>query len=217
LAMTKFSLPGLTDAEQDKKNLLLAREILEFGALLSIRLKDLAAFERYVAQVKTYYYDFGQKIPVSSRQNMILGLNLMHLLAKNKLDEFHIELELIPLAQHQDQFIKHPVQLEQYMMEGAYNKVLKSKDSAPNDSYTFFMDLLMNTVRNEIADCLEAAYNDINVTDAQKLLGFSDANHFDKYAKERENAKKDSFKWQIGPNSKGVQEIKFQKEDQKQS
>lgn len=40
-----------------------------------------------------------------------------------------------------------PVQLEQYMMEGAYNKVLKARDTAPADYYAFFMEQLMSTVR----------------------------------------------------------------------
>ena len=34
-------------------------EILEYGAVLSVQAKDISSFERYIAQVKTYYYDFG--------------------------------------------------------------------------------------------------------------------------------------------------------------
>jgi 26S proteasome regulatory subunit N12 len=58
-------------------------------------------------------FEISHKILPSKRQSSILGLNLIHLLAKNKLDEFHTELELIPLEQHTDLFIKHPIQLEQ--------------------------------------------------------------------------------------------------------
>jgi len=202
LAMTKFSFPGsTTDVEQEKKHLFLSREILEYGALLSVKLRDIPSFERFVAQVKTYYQDYSHKITPSKRQSSILGLNLIHLLAKNKLDEFHTELELIPLDQHNDTFIKHPIQLEQYMMEGAYNKVLKAKESVPADSYLFFMDLLMDTVRNEIADCLEKAYDVLSPKDAQKLLGFTDAKQFEKYASQRN--------WTVITNSKGVDEISF--------
>jgi 26S proteasome regulatory subunit N12 len=79
---------------------------------------------------------------------MILGLNLLRLLAKNKLAEFHTELELIPLeVHHQNVFVKHPVYLEQCMMEGAYNKVTKARSDVPSDTYSFFMDMLMDTVR----------------------------------------------------------------------
>ena len=86
-------------------------------------------------------------LPPSAQQYLILGLNLLRLLAKNKLDEFHIEVELIPLEKQNDIYIKQPLQLEQYMMEGAYNKVLKARNEVPSDSHHFFMDQLMVTVR----------------------------------------------------------------------
>jgi 26S proteasome regulatory subunit N12 len=52
----------------------------------------------------------------SQRQWIILGLNLLRLLAKNKMDEFHTELELIPLEKHDNIYIKHNVQLEQVLL-----------------------------------------------------------------------------------------------------
>merc|ERR1712032_1417222 len=48
--------------------------------------------------------------------------------------------------------------LEQYIMEGSYNKVLLAKGNVPAESYKYFIDILMITVRNEIASCLEKAY-----------------------------------------------------------
>jgi len=183
---TKLALPaGSSNSDQEKQALGLLREILEYGALLSIQLRDIPSFERYIAQVKTYYHDYANRIPASSRQFMIVGLNLLHLLSKNKLDEFHTELELIPLETHQNLYIKHPVQLEEYMMEGAYNKVLKAKDTVPDPSYAYFMDILMGTVRNEIADCLVKAYTDLKLADAQKLLALPTLDQARAYAKER--------------------------------
>jgi len=186
LETAKLSYPSSPlSPEQEKQHAVLIREILEYGALLSVLLKDIPSFERYISQLKTYYFDSAHKLPPSSRQYMIIGLNLLHLLAKNKLDEFHTELELIPLEQFQDVYIKHPVQLEQYMMEGTYNKVVKAKDLVPTPYYAYFMDLLMGTVRNEIADCIEKAYTNLTVADAQKLLDFSNADQMRNYAKER--------------------------------
>ena len=41
--------------------------------------------------------------------------------------EFHTELERLPAKEVQSNvYIKHPVSLEQYIMEGSYNKVLMS-------------------------------------------------------------------------------------------
>jgi len=187
LGMTRFAFPGLESVsmEEEKKKLFLCREIVEYGILLSIKLKDIPSFERYLAQIKTYYYDYQKKyeLPASSREYMILGLNLLRLLAQNKLAEFHTELELIPLEKHHDNvFIKHSVSLEQCMMEGAYHKVTKARSAVPAETYLYFMDMLMETVRNEIAKCSEQAFNNLLVSEAQKLLGFTDESQLRSYA-----------------------------------
>jgi len=43
--------------------------------------------------------------------------------------------------------VRYIVQLEQWLMEGAYNKVLEARSSMPSDLYRYFMDLLSTTVR----------------------------------------------------------------------
>ena len=40
-------------------------------------------------------------------------------------------------------------------MEGSYNKVLLLGNNVPAESYKFFLDILLVTVRNEIASCME--------------------------------------------------------------
>ena len=120
--------PSLVDRGLVREELLLAREILESGALLSIRQMDIPAFERYVAQLKVYYSD-ASFLPPSPKQFPILGLNLLRLLAQNRIAEFHTELELIPTElQHANIYIKYPAQLEQHIMEGSYHKVLSAKN-----------------------------------------------------------------------------------------
>jgi 26S proteasome regulatory subunit N12 len=55
----------------------------------------------------------------------LLGLNLLWLLTQNRVAEFHTELELLsPNDIQKNVFIRYPVCLEQYLMEGCYNKVL---------------------------------------------------------------------------------------------
>jgi len=187
LHMTKLMLESSNTPEEEKRCLLLAREILENGALLSIKTEDIPAFARYIAQLKTYYYDYSQKLVDSPSllQWPLLGSNLLRLLASSKLDEFHTELELIPFEQYSNVYIKHAIQLEQFMMEGAYNKVIKSKHNIPDPLFTFFIDMLMNTVRDEIADCGEKAYEPMSIQESMKLLGFSNLEEFKSYASKR--------------------------------
>merc|ERR1719150_3319034 len=142
-------------------------------------------FERYMAQLQTYYYDYNSKLPESAFKYQLLGLNLLCLLAQNRVAEFHTELERLPASEIQNNiYIKHPVSLEQYIMEGSYNKVLLAKGNVPAESYNFFIDILMNTVRNEIASCLEKAYKDISCSDAARMLSIG-AGDVNSYAAER--------------------------------
>ena len=80
-------------------------------------------------------------------QYTLLGLNLLRLLASNQIADFHTELELIPTEMLDNAFIKHPVQLEQYLMEGSYTKIIESRSDVPSSCYTYVMDQLLQTVR----------------------------------------------------------------------
>ena len=76
----------------------------------------------------------------------------------------------------------------QFLMEGAYNRVILSRSNVPADSYTFFIDLLLLTIRcagaphprnlhanshaasDEIGECAEAAFATLPYADAARLL-----------------------------------------------
>jgi len=68
---------------------------------------------------------FRDELPQTVYQYHLLGLNLLFLLAQNRVAEFHTELELLPYDIIQtNAFVMFPVALEQYLMEGRYNKVI---------------------------------------------------------------------------------------------
>jgi len=203
LATARFE--DASNAEEQTKQWLLTRETLEYAALFSIRAKDVSAFERYFSQLKTYYFDLSSKLPASQKQYTIIGLELLHSLSKDRLDEFHTLLELIPFEQHSNVFIRHPIQLEQYMMEGAFNKVLAAKNEVPAEQYAYFMDQLMGTVRNGIADCCTSAYDHLSIPEAQRILGLSSQDQLTSFANER--------KWRVGVLN-GENVILFRQEEQ---
>eukprot|EP01137_Pigoraptor_chileana_P023457 Opistho-2@89760 len=148
LAQLKIALLGLSFLPSDaskpsKQELLLAREVLEVGAQWSIRRKDIPSFERYMAQLKPYYLDYGRELPQSAYAYQMLGLNLLRLLAQNRIAEFHSEIELVdPKELLSNIYLKHPIALEQYLMEGSYNKVFLARGNVPADSYAFLWTFL---------------------------------------------------------------------------
>jgi len=185
LSLTQLTFLPTKDQEANIQELAVSRDTLEIGAQYAVSVGDIPMFERYMAQLQTYYHDYSTKLPESAFKNQLLGLNLLCLLAQNRVAEFHTELERLPANDIQNNvYIRHPVSLEQYIMEGSYNKVLLAKGNVPAESYNFFIDILMDTVRNEIASCLEKAYKDISCADAARMLSIPQG-EMGQYAKGR--------------------------------
>ncbi|CAH0561009.1 unnamed protein product [Brassicogethes aeneus] len=171
LELTHLIFLPTSSTTATKQELLLARDVLEIGVQWSIAANNIPAFERYIAQLKCYYFDYQNLLPESAFKYQILGLNLLFLLSQNRVAEFHTELELLPADHLQnDVYIRHPLSIEQYLMEGSYNKIFLAKGNVPAKNYNFFMDILLNTIRGEIAVCLEKAYEKISPKDAARML-----------------------------------------------
>jgi len=187
IALTTFQLvpPFHSDPNVARHQLLLARRTLEQAAFLSIAAGNMDEFDRHMNQLRCYYYDYSSLLPPSENQWTLLGLNLMFLLAANKLSTFHTELELIPYAFRDQKAVLFPIVLEHYLMEGAYNKVLNATRDMPNSAFELFMNILVNTVREKISSCTEKAYATLPLKDATKLLMFKTDTESQKYALER--------------------------------
>ncbi|XP_012254437.1 26S proteasome non-ATPase regulatory subunit 8 [Athalia rosae] len=174
IGLTQLMFLPTSNSSASQKELLIARDILEIGAQWSIATEDIPSFERYMAQLKCYYFDYKLELPESAYKYQLLGLNLLFLLSQNRVAEFHTELELLPSDQIQsDVYIRHPLSLEQYLMEGSYNKIFLAKGNVPAASYNFFIDILLNTIRDEIGACMENAYDKISLKDALRMLNLT--------------------------------------------
>eukprot|EP00877_Chromochloris_zofingiensis_P014403 jgi/Chrzof1/9216/Cz03g40080.t1 len=143
--------PNFGNSATAKEELTVAREILEYAVLVSLKSRDEAALERSFIQLKTYYADTRSLLPPSSQEYPMIGLNLLRLLVQNRIAEFHTELELVPAEGLDNPYILQSIQLEQWLMEGAYNKVLSAKQQIPSEFHSFYMDQLTDTVRSACA------------------------------------------------------------------
>jgi len=187
IGLTSFQLlpPFTSSPAVVRRHLLIARETFESGALLSLKLNDVAAFERHVTQLKTYYSDFSSLLPASDAQYVITGLYLLGLLAHNRIAEFHTELELLSPSAQSQPMIKYSIGLEQRLMEGSYHKILTAHQ-APHPAMAFFVGLLAQSVRDKMAECAEKAYETFPIADAVTVFGFKSRAELEAYAKKRE-------------------------------
>jgi len=190
--IAKLKIAMLDFPMDNNEYIQLATSILELGVLLSIADEDLAAFARNVAQIKTYYSSTATTVN-NDMKCKVLGLNLMYLLVENRLSEFHSELELLVSgdnnggANSNNPFISFPINLERQLMVGSYDEVLNAGAHIPDESYQFFMDNLLQTVRDSIADCLEVAYKTMSISEAKKMMKFdnnSDSDELMEYIEE---------------------------------
>eukprot|EP00993_Chasmostoma_nieuportense_P003092 NODE_3837_length_888_cov_61.806833_g3684_i0.p1 GENE.NODE_3837_length_888_cov_61.806833_g3684_i0~~NODE_3837_length_888_cov_61.806833_g3684_i0.p1 ORF type:complete len:275 (-),score=101.19 NODE_3837_length_888_cov_61.806833_g3684_i0:62-853(-) len=162
-------LPGNTDSSTREKEVIVARQTLEYAVLLNSKQNNLEAFERNMAHLKSLYDDFGNVMP-SERRWLLTGLNLYRLLAQNRTIEFHTQLELI--EDHDNMYIRDVIQLERFLMEGSYHKLLQARSKVPSNEYIVFLEMLIDTVRAEIAACSCKAYAELSLKGATQLLMF---------------------------------------------
>lgn len=172
-----------------QSTLILAREILELAALMSIRRHDHDGFTRYYSQLQPFYdLTPAQLSPEWSHRSKVTGLYLLLLLSQGDYAGFHTVLESLELAVAPtkdgqqmkngahgieiDAFIQYPIKLEQWLMEGSYDRVWSGTKSekVPSEEYGIFSDVLIGTIRSEIASCSERAYVSLPITNAKILL-----------------------------------------------
>ncbi|KAL3482447.1 SAC3/GANP/Nin1/mts3/eIF-3 p25 family-domain-containing protein [Aspergillus californicus] len=165
--------------------LVLAREVLELGALSAIRQTDAPSFTRYYQQLQPFY-DLERDITSAqsvdtktSQRSKITGLYLLLLLSSGDGTSFHTVLEglveeasLKEKSVEDDPYIKYPVNLERNLMEGSYDKVWRETNSerVPSEDFALFSNVLVGTIRSEIADCSEKAYPSLPISNAKNLL-----------------------------------------------
>mmetsp|Transcript_7691 Transcript_7691/g.13288 ORF Transcript_7691/g.13288 Transcript_7691/m.13288 type:complete len:269 (-) Transcript_7691:709-1515(-) len=188
LKLKLIELPSLPPMSQpsptSQQELLLARDAYEHAALLAIKQQSEAGMERAFAQLHAFYADTASQLPPSSQEQPLLGLNLLRLLVANRIAEFHTELELMAPAAHAHPYVAGAIQLERWLMEGTYNKVMDASKNCPSDLHVVLMAQLANTVREETASCMARAYLHLKLPAAQRMLMLDSPQATIEFAKE---------------------------------
>ncbi len=161
-----------TAQEVDKTQLVLVRRVFEITAFVALRTGDIGGLSGAINGLQSFYALPKDFLPKSVYEPRLVGLNLLRLLSENKIAEFHMLLEHISEANSPE--IQFAVQLEEWVMEGAYNRVWTAVQGiAENADERIFVDDLIQTIRLEIASCISRAYVGLAAKDAQSLLFMS--------------------------------------------
>ena len=183
--LTKLKIQMLDFPPGSQSHTQIAVESMEIGILMMVEDGDLDAFARYVAQIKPMYASLTSSSTGNSttpRKCHVLGLNLMNLLVDNRLSEFHAELELLTAEEARNTFVTFPINLERQLMVGIYDEVLNV--TVPDPTYQFFVDNLLQTVRDSIADCMEVSYKIMKISDAMTMMKFGTQQELLEYVEE---------------------------------
>jgi 26S proteasome regulatory subunit N12 len=176
LSRAKLSLLRLNalipSDESSPEHLNLARETLELGAFISIRLRDTDSFTRYFQQLQPFYA-LPARARKHSNESKVTGLYLLLLLSVGDYAGFHTLLEGLENSEEgkeaveKDEFVRYPVRLEQALMEGSYDKVWSEMkgERVPSEEFAIFSEvscvLLMCNVRaaNTVINVLTSLNN----------------------------------------------------------
>ncbi|BEI83487.1 hypothetical protein CcaverHIS002_0400910 [Cutaneotrichosporon cavernicola] len=156
------------------QDLLAARSILEIAAFNALRRGNLAGYAQYNAALQPFYVNLANTLTPSPNRPIIIGLELLAMLSEGKYSQFHMTLEALDIADLGDVFVRWPVDLERWMMEGAYNKIYRARERVPREEYAVLLDRLMGTIREQIALTIETSYPSLPLANAAQLLFFKD-------------------------------------------
>lgn len=128
-----------------------ALEILEIGALVSIRQRSPEAFTRYYQQLQPFYESPSHPLPSHNQRSKITGLYLLLLLSQGDYAGFHTLLEGLVEASaagggksvEEDVYIRYPIELERSLMEGSYDKVwrITNAERVPSEEFGLFSEV----------------------------------------------------------------------------
>jgi len=186
--LTHYALiPPFGAGGPDVIELSIARETYELAALAAVANRDGAAFNRAIAALSVYYHDFATVLPPSPLQPRISGLALLKLISDDDISAYAAAVELITdTAVRNSPEVRFVVDVAAAVSEGRYNSVLTAAARLPANEFGFFIDRLIVTVRNKVADYSESAYSRYPLERAHSLLMIDDAADVRLFAKQRQ-------------------------------
>lgn len=80
------------------------------------------------------------------------------------------------------------------MQEGSYSKIIEARQMLPDPLLGYLLEILMETLRDEVASCCESAYTSLPVAFTRSLLLINGTHDFEEYVRVR--------RWSLSPDSR---------------
>lgn len=167
-----------------------------------------AGFDSAFQQIKQLYYEFAHIIPESNRKLYFIGLYLLHLLSSNRNTEYCFELEFLGPKDYLDEHISLPIEIEQCISEGNYNKLLNLNSTVSDPAYHFYLNKLSLSIKYQIAMSIQKSFSSLQVKEALDLLLMNNANDLNTYILEelKKNPNQD-IQWVIQDDKLHFREV----------
>lgn len=120
-------------------------------------------------------------LPESTLHLPLTGLYLLSLLASDDVGSYATAVELISALDSthsrqiskkifESKYVSFVTNLARAVSEGRYNSIMHARDNLPMEEYALFLDQLIVTVREKIADSSQIAYTRYPLARANELL-----------------------------------------------
>lgn len=98
-------------------------------------------------------------------------MQLLNLLVSDRTNQFHLLLCKLPSpVLLNSPYLRFVLELEEALREGMYHRVLAAKSHVPASEYAWFVEGLVERIRNDIIQCLKVAYDSISIEEAKESL-----------------------------------------------
>lgn len=157
-------------------------KLLEESALAASDAGDIEQYSRGYSQLRPLY---ASQSSISSQQHTIVALHLLILLSDSNISQYHSELESLPQSSADSTEVAWVRNVERGIMEGSYQEVRKLLDQSPSKHFSRWETLMTESIRSDIADCSESAYESLPLMNLTTLLLFGNVKETEQFAGER--------------------------------
>ncbi|XP_053992676.1 uncharacterized protein LOC128883866 isoform X2 [Hylaeus volcanicus] len=152
------------------------REALELSCMFHIQLKNLNEYEISWYLLEPFYINYPSLSSNVVKASLYAFQLLKLLVDREDTGDFHMLLQRLSLEDLKNSDIVFVVNLKQLLMSGNYRKALEIISKPPDEKFVHLCQLLIDSIRKSVADCLTNSLTEIPSSEAKSLLNLDSDN-----------------------------------------